>query len=133
MRKLWDDVVMVVVATLLLFGACGGCIQCSRYGVMPSYSEGTRIGELYKFSHKGVIWKSYEGEMLLNDFQMQRNTGGNVGNVFAFSVIDETVAKDAEKLIGKRVKMSYQQWLIPPMTQSTSYTVISIEEMSDKK
>jgi hypothetical protein len=42
------------------------------------YSEGTRAGELIKFSHKGVAVKTYEGEI---------SQGISGAQIFSFSVM----------------------------------------------
>lgn len=55
MRK----VIFLSILFLLLFGA--GYIYWFYYN---SFSDGTRDGVLYKFSRKGNIFKTYEGEMV---------------------------------------------------------------------
>ena len=51
-----------------------------------SYSEGTRSGELIKFSKKGVFFKTYEGEI---------SQGISGAQIFTFSVLgkDQEVIK----------------------------------------
>jgi uncharacterized protein YxeA len=44
------------------------------------YSEGTRAGELIKFSHKGVVVKTWEGEI---------SQGISGAQIFSFSVLDQ--------------------------------------------
>ncbi len=64
-----------------------------------SYSDGDRTGQLVKFSHKGIILKTWEGEI---------NQGISGGQVFAFSVLDrdEKVISDLKDLEGQYVKVS---------------------------
>ena len=64
------------------------------------YSEGTRAGELIKFSHKGVLVKTYEGEI---------SQGISGAQIFPFSVLDEEkeVIKKLEEYQGKYVKLTY--------------------------
>ena len=38
-----------------------------------TYSEGYRAGLLQKFSHKGAIFKTYEGEMILSSVSTTRD------------------------------------------------------------
>ena len=68
-----------------------------------SYSEGERAGYLQKFSKKGWICKTWEGEILLSSMP------GAIPERFAFSVRDDQVAKDLMAATGKRVVLSYAQ------------------------
>ena len=65
-----------------------------------TYSEGVRAGELVKFSHKGVIFKTWEGEI---------SQGVSEAQLFEFSVEDkeEQVIKDLNRLQGQFVKLTY--------------------------
>jgi len=64
------------------------------------YSEGTRSGELIKFSRKGVITKTWEGEI---------SQGISGAQIFSFSVLDknEEVIKDLQEFEGRYVKLTY--------------------------
>jgi len=64
------------------------------------YSEGTRAGELIKFSHKGVIVKTWEGEI---------SQGISGAQIFPFSVLDneEEVIKKMQEYQGNYVKLTY--------------------------
>lgn len=64
------------------------------------YSEGTRAGELIKFSHKGVIVKTWEGEI---------SQGISGAQIFPFSVLDneEEVIKKMQEYQGNYVKHTY--------------------------
>lgn len=112
-------VLFIFVLVGLAFAGCG-------MGCMPNYSDGQRVGDVVKFSRKGVIFKSYEGDLVLNAFNL-KNRDQNVGNLFSFSVTDPAVAAEMEKNIGRRVKIHYHQYLFAPWTQSTEYTVSKIE------
>ena len=64
------------------------------------YSEGVRTGELIKFSNKGVVFKTYEGEL---------SQGISGAQIFSFSVLDnqEQVIADLKELEGHYVKLTY--------------------------
>lgn len=64
------------------------------------YSEGTRAGELIKVSHKGVLVKTWEGEI---------SQGISGAQIFQFSVLDqeEEVIKKLQEYQGRYVKLSY--------------------------
>jgi hypothetical protein len=68
-----------------------------------SYSDGERAGFLQKFSRKGWICKTWEGEILLSSMP------GAIPERFEFSVRDDAVAKQLMEATGKRVKLSYAQ------------------------
>ena len=38
-----------------------------------NYSDGTRFGLLQKFSHRGNLFKTYEGEMILSSVRGNQN------------------------------------------------------------
>ncbi len=66
------------------------------------YSEGVRSGELIKFSRKGVLFKTWEGEI---------SQGISGAQIFPFSVLDRDpevieALQDAE---GKYVKLNYEE------------------------
>jgi hypothetical protein len=68
-----------------------------------SYSEGERAGFLQKFSKKGWICKTWEGEILLSSMP------GAIPERFSFTVRDDQVAKDMMAATGKRVILTYAQ------------------------
>jgi hypothetical protein len=73
-----------------------------------TYSEGYRAGLLQKFSHKGAIFKTYEGEMILSSV-----AGGNnvviASEKFLFSVNDKNLANALDTLQGRNVIVHYIQ------------------------
>lgn len=56
------------------------------------YSEGTRVGILYKFSKKGAVFKTYEGEMVLPGIKFKQQNSGVSSNMFLFSVADDLLS-----------------------------------------
>lgn len=68
-----------------------------------SYAEGERAGFLQKFSRKGWICKTWEGEILLTSMP------GAIPERFEFSVRDDNVAKQLMAAMGKRVNLTYEQ------------------------
>ena len=67
------------------------------------YSDGERAGYVQKFSRKGWICKTWEGEQALV------NLPGAMPEIFYFSVRDDAVAKRIQQVVGKRVALSYEQ------------------------
>lgn len=75
------------------------------------YSEGTRVGILYKFSKKGTIFKTYEGEMLLPGIGNKRaSTGSMTTNNFLFSVDDDSLAQKLMELQGMELELHYKNF-----------------------
>lgn len=72
------------------------------------YSDGYREGVLQKFSRKGNLMKTYEGEMIQLGFG-QRNGGFNA-QYFHFSVDDPQLADSLEQCTGKIVRLHYVQY-----------------------
>ena len=72
------------------------------------YSEGTRVGILYKFSKKGTIFKTYEGEMVLPGLKFKAQQNSNISsNMFYFSVDDEKIAKKLMANQGAEIELQY--------------------------
>lgn len=67
------------------------------------YSEGERAGVLQKFSRKGWICKTYEGEIA------QYIVGGVAPQIWYFSVRDEAVAERLFKAVGQNVQLRYTE------------------------
>ncbi|NVD74381.1 hypothetical protein D0T25_27970 [Duganella sp. BJB488] len=68
-----------------------------------SYSDGERAGYLQKFSSRGWVCKTWEGEILLTSMP------GAIPEKFEFSVRDDGVAQQLMAATGKRVVLSYAQ------------------------
>jgi len=67
---------------------------------------GNRTGILQKFSHKGNIFKTYEGELVLSSIASTNNVA-LASEKFLFSVVDDSIAKVIQNYDGKRVKLHY--------------------------
>ena len=73
-----------------------------------TYSEGYRAGLLQKFSSKGTLFKTYEGEIILSSVQTTTNMA-IASEKFYFSVTKEDVARKIEKLQGESVVVHYTE------------------------
>ncbi len=86
------------------------------------FSEGYRSGELIKFSRKGVLAKTWEGEI---------SQGISGAQIFEFSVEDskESVIQRLKELQGNYVKVTYKEryatffWL-----GDTKYFITAVEK-----
>ena len=87
-----------------------------------TYSDGYRAGELVKSTHKGVIVKTWEGEI---------SQGVSEAQIFKFSVEDneKEVIKLLQDLQGNHVKLTYKEryssifWL-----GDTKYFITAVEK-----
>jgi hypothetical protein len=91
------------------------------------YSEGDRAGYLQKFSKKGWICKTYEGELAMT------TVPGVAPIVWAFSVWDDDVAEQVNALLGKKVVLHYNEYRTIPTScfGDTSYFVDRVTLATD--
>lgn len=75
-----------------------------------SYSSGERAGWVQKFSRKGWLCKTWEGEMAMVTMP------GSIPEKFPFTVWDDNVAAQINRVMGKRVTLHYEQKVGLPTT-----------------
>ncbi len=68
-----------------------------------SYAAGERAGYVQKFSKKGWICKTWEGELAMVSMP------GTMQEKFYFTVRDDAVAARINQSLGKRVALTYKQ------------------------
>ena len=68
-----------------------------------SYSSGERAGWVQKLSSKGWLCKTWEGEMAMVSMP------GTSTEKFHFTVWDEDIAEQINKVMGKRVSLHYEE------------------------
>jgi hypothetical protein len=93
------------------------------------YSDGYRDGTVQKFSEKGIVWTTGEGELIQLGFRARNRKIES--NTFEFSVLDSAVAKGIEEVrAGEEVRLHYEQYLCsPPWKGSTQYRVWKVEKL----
>ncbi|WP_416442268.1 6-phosphogluconate dehydrogenase [Leeuwenhoekiella sp. A16] len=87
-----------------------------------TYSEGTRAGELIKFSHKGVMVKTWEGQI---------SQGISGAQIFDFSVLDKNddVIQKLKDYQGSYVKLTYvERYTTFFFWGDTKYFVTDVEQ-----
>lgn len=89
--------IAILVAAVALF------VLYTWISLSFAYSEGERAGYLQKFSRKGWLCKTWEGEILLSSMP------GAIPERFAFSVRDPAVASQMQTAMGKRVQLAYAE------------------------
>ena len=91
-----------------------------------TYSEGYRAGLLQKFSYKGTIFKTYEGEIILSSVS-GRSDIVIASEKFFFSVTDSKLASHLDTMQGKNVIIHYKQKNAPLIWKGdTPYYVDSV-------
>jgi len=68
-------------------------------------AEGTQAGTLNIFQKKGILFKTYEGKIILSGFKVNVQS-----NEFSFSVTKEEVAQQLLKVSGREVNVHYKQY-----------------------
>jgi len=93
-----------------------------------SYSEGERAGYVQKFSRKGWLCKTWEGEIAMVTMP------GAIPDRFEFSSRDDAVAAQINALAGQRVVITYQQHKFIPTScfGETEYFVTSARALNDQ-
>lgn len=94
----------LVVMMLFMAGLHEAAADC--------YSSGVRVGVIQKFSLKGMVNKSWEGEMVQDGERVKaKGSGAGVTNIWKFSVLDAGVAKKLDDAVfaGSSVAVRYCQ------------------------
>jgi uncharacterized protein YxeA len=90
--------ILFIIISVIVLGAVG----YFAFIYYVPYSEGYRSGELIKFSRKGVLVKTWEG-------QISQGLSGT--NVFSFSVEDkeEEIIEKMKEYQGHYIKVTYKE------------------------
>ena len=73
-----------------------------------TYSDGYRTGLVQKLSHKGNLFKTYEGELVLSSIA-STNSVTLASEKFYFSVSNDSIAILLQNYEGKQAKLHYEQ------------------------
>lgn len=116
MKKFGWIITAVVVLIIVVF------IYWRYYFVL---AEGTQAGTLNIFQKKGIIFKTYEGKIILSGFKANVQS-----NEFSFSVTNEKVAEQLLQVSGREVNVHYKQYFgSPPWRGMKNFIVDSIYEV----
>lgn len=89
---LWSIVIIIAIVGLWV-----------AFSLSWAYSEGDRAGVLQKFSKKGWLCKTYEGELALYI------VGGVAPQIWHFSTRDADLAKQLSGAVGKNIQLHYTE------------------------
>jgi hypothetical protein len=95
---------------ILLLAAIAVLALYTWFSLTWAYSRGERAGLLQKFSERGWICKTFEGELALYV------VAGVQPEVWEFTVRDRAVAEQLMKNVGRRVQLHYGEH--PPLVSS---------------
>lgn len=128
MRKTIIWIVSILLIALI------GWISFLYYG---TYSEGVRAGTIIKISRKGVIFKTWEGQLNIQSFGAVNNKN-TLSETFNFSIESdrEALIKDLQEvsLSGERVNLHYiERYRALPWRGSTRYFITRVERAQKKK
>lgn len=112
----WLLIVIIVIGCIIIY-----------WKFFYTYSEGYRAGLLQKFSHKGAIFKTYEGEMILSSISSTTDVA-IASEKFQFSVVNKSLVRQFDTLQGERVIVHYRQKNRPVFWRGDSpYLVDSVK------
>jgi hypothetical protein len=103
-KKAVKIVIFLIVAVVVL---CAGYVMVV---LNWSYSKGERVGYVQKFSEKGWLCKTWEGELQMLPVP------GAMPEKFLFSVRDKTLISKINSSMGKKLALSYEQHIGIPTT-----------------
>jgi hypothetical protein len=95
---------------IALFGLLAAVAAWTWFTLHWTYSEGERAGYVQKFSSKGWLCKTWEGEIAMVTMP------GAIPEKFAFTVRDDGVARRINDLAGRRVVLGYAQHPFVPFS-----------------
>ena len=115
--------ILSVIVLLPLLGFTLWVMMTLNY----TYSSGVRAGLLQKFSSRGWICKTWEGELVLSAVP------GSAPEKFLFSVRSDSIANEINRLNGRRVILYYEQHKGVPTScfGDTEYFVTGVRQMKD--
>jgi ABC-type sugar transport system substrate-binding protein len=93
------------------------------------YSEGVRVGVIQKFSQKGFVNKSWEGEMVQEGERVKaKGQGAGVTNIWKFSVLDAAIARKLDDAVmsGGVVAVRYCQVAFTGWETDTQYRITDV-------
>jgi hypothetical protein len=104
----------------------GGFALYAWSALHVTYSDGERAGYVQKFSRKGWICKTWEGELAMV------NLPGAMPEKFVFTVRDDATAAAIDRSMGQRVALHYEQHKGVPTNcfGETEYYVVQVRPVA---
>lgn len=129
-RKTTKKVFRILLITILIVG-----ITFFSFMYWGIYDEGVRAGNVLRISKKGMLFKTYEGQLNLQTFGGLKNTSPLMES-FDFSVegSDKDVIRELEAvaLTGERVNLHYlKRYTTFPWRGDTKYFITKVERVQN--
>lgn len=116
-KKVILIIVAIIVAGLLIFGYI--------WFYVPFSDSGVKAGILNNVKHKGLIFKTFEGELIQSGFRPGQQ--GLQSNEFQFSVESKELYEKLMPLSGQNIKLHYKEYFgALPWRGYTKFIVDSI-------
>jgi hypothetical protein len=93
----WILILIVIIGVILIY-----------WKYFYTYSEGYRAGLLQKFSSKGALFKTYEGEMILSSVSSNRDVA-LASEKFLFTLSNKSLVRQFDTLQGDMIIVHYKQ------------------------
>ena len=125
-HRAWRGTKRLLVYSLLLVAGAAALYLFAAYKF--TYSAGERAGYVQKFSKKGWLCKTWEGELAMATMP------GVMPETFAFTLHDDNLAAELNKSMGQRVTLSYEQKVgLPSCFGDTAYWVTHVRPIEAAK
>ena len=124
-------VLKIIMVTVFILAV--GFLCLAYWGV---YDEGVRAGTVLRISKKGMIFKTYEGQLNLQTFGALKGAASPIMEAFDFSVsaTDEQVIRDLQTvaLSGERVNLHYEaRYVVFPWRGDTKYFITKVDRLGE--
>lgn len=93
----WTLIIIIITGSIFIY-----------WKYFYTYSSGYRAGLLQKFSSKGTLFKTYEGEMILSSVS-STNEVTLASEKFFFTLTNKTLVRQFDTLQGDMVIVHYRQ------------------------
>ncbi|WP_026768114.1 hypothetical protein [Asinibacterium sp. OR53] len=115
-RKILRNFIIILILVLICFGYF-------RYYYV--FATGTKAGQLNTFQYKGILFKTYEGNIIQSGFRANVQS-----NEFDFSVTNQHVADILLRSSGRDVELHYKRYFGSlPWRGMQKYIVDSVYEV----
>lgn len=126
-RHFWRNLLIIILVLIIAF------LGFAYWGV---YDEGVRAGVVIRVSKKGVIFKTYEGQLNLQSFGAVKSNTPFI-EMFDFSVekkrTDVVRELEAMALTGDRVNLHYiKRYMRFPWRGETKYFITEVEREGER-
>jgi hypothetical protein len=123
-------VIKIIMVTVFVLAVAFLCL--AYWGV---YDEGVRAGTVLRISKKGMIFKTYEGQLNVQTFGAIKGASP-IMEAFDFSVLttDEQVIEDLQTvaLSGERVNLHYEaRYVVFPWRGDTKYFITKVDRLGE--